>query len=96
MWSGILGINGMIFKKEWLLTRMDCHNQRLMPMLLCPQGTSDILRAFDYTAALIIDAEDRGHHTAAGDRFQSRCCLLLVADTSSGSACTRGKTGSEF
>ena len=56
------------------------HDQRLMPMLLGPQRPRHIFRAGHNTAALVIEAENRGHHVSAGGRFQGWGNLLLIAD----------------
>lgn len=77
MRAGITGINAVILI-----------DQRLVSMLLCPQGAGDILAAPHGRAALVIQAEDGRHHvrsTLSG--FQCGRDLLLISDPA---RCRRG------
>lgn len=59
-------------------------DQRLVSMFLGPECPCYIFRSFDYAAALIVQAEDRGHHVAAGGGFQCGRYFLLIPDTPCG------------
>ena len=41
-------------------------DERLMPMLLRPQGSGSVLGTMHLRPALIVEAQDGGHHVAAG------------------------------
>ena len=51
-------------------------------MLLCPQGSGDVLTALHDLPTLIIDAEDAGHTVPAGAAFQGRRYAFLISDGS--------------
>ena len=58
MGTSISSVNPMVFKY-----------QRLMAVFLCAKCSSDILTAAHRTAALVVEAEDRGHTVSAGGSF---------------------------
>ena len=49
-------------------------------MLLCPQGSGDVLTALHDLPTLIIDTEDTGHTVPAGAAFQRGRYVLLISD----------------
>ena len=61
-------------------------------MFLCPQRPGHILGAVHDTAALVVEAEDRGDHIGPAFRcFQGRRYLLLIANAASRWCCPRAK-----
>ena len=62
-------------------------------MLLRPQRTRHILRAFHDISALIVETQDRRHTVPACRAFQRRSQLLAVADASGRRSGTGRKTG---
>lgn len=62
-------------------------------MLLCPQGSGDVLTALHDLPTLIIDAEDAGHTVSAGAAFQRGRYVLLISDGSGARASSSRKTG---
>ena len=61
-------------------------------MLLCPQGSSDVLTALHDLPTLIIDAEDAGHTVPAGAAFQRGRYVLLISNGSGARASSSRKS----
>ena len=72
MGPGVAGINAMIFVQ----------NQRLVPVFLGPKGAGRVLRHLHDPASLIVEAQDGGHHVAAGGALQCGSGLLLIGNAS--------------
>ena len=49
-------------------------------MLLCPEGSGDVLTALHDLPTLIIDAEDAGHTVSAGAAFQRGRYAFLISN----------------
>ena len=61
-------------------------------MLLCPQGSGDVLTALHDLPTLIIDAEDAGHTVPAGAAFQGGRYVLLISNGPGARASSSGKS----
>ena len=72
MRTSVAGINAMVFIDE-----------RLVSMLLCPQGTGHILRALHNASALVIQTQDGWHTVSAGRALQRRCQFLAIPNAPS-------------
>lgn len=72
MRAGVAGINAMVFIDE-----------RLVSMLLRPQGTGHILRALHNASALVIQTQDGWHTVSAGRALQRRCQFLAIPNAPS-------------
>ena len=72
MRTSVAGINAMVFIDE-----------RLVSMLLRPQGTGHILRALHNASALVIQAQDGWHTVSAGRALQRRCQFLAIPNAPS-------------
>ena len=81
MRSGVSGINAMALKY-----------QRLVAVLLRPQSAGHILGALHDAPALIVEAQDGGHHIAAGSRFQCGGQFFVVADAPGGRPSSAAET----
>ena len=62
-------------------------------MLLCPQGSGDVLTALHDLPTLIIDAEDAGHTVPTGAAFQRGRYVLLISNGPGARASSNRKTG---
>ena len=71
MRAGVAAVDAVIFIYK-----------RLVSLLLRPQRTRHILRAFHDIPALIVEAQDRRHTVPACRTFQRGSQLFAVADTS--------------
>ena len=72
MRTSVAGINAMVFIDE-----------RLVSMLLRPQGTGHILRALHNASALVIQTQDGWHTVSAGRALQRRCQFLAIPNAPS-------------
>ena len=61
-------------------------------MLLCPQGSGDVLTALHDLPTLIIDTEDAGHTVSAGAAFQRGRYVLLISNGPGARASSSGKS----
>ena len=84
MGPGITGVHTVVFKHEGL-----------MPVLLGTERSTDIFRAVHGAAALVIEAEDGGHHISAGAALQRGGDFLLIADGPSGGTGSGVECGGE-
>ena len=94
MRPGVPGVDAVIFKYCGLCFSSLCFDhQRLVAVFLGPECTCHIFRAFHDTAALVVEAEDGGHHISAGAALQRGGNFLLIADAPGGRASPRAKSG---
>ena len=66
-----------------------------MPVLLSSQGPRDPHRTVHHAAALVVQAQDRGHTVPAGCPFQRGGDLLGIADASGLGSGPRRKSGNK-
>jgi len=88
----VSSVNAMVF-----INSGSCRtqNQRLVSMLLCPQGSGEVLTALHDLPTLIIDAEDAGHTVPAGAAFQRGRYVLLISNGSGACTCSGREASDE-
>ena len=87
MRSGIAGVDAVVL--------INAQDERLVAVFLGPECSRHILRVFHDAAALVIEAEDGGHHISAGTAFQGGSNLRLVANGPGGARSSTKPGGKE-
>ena len=83
MGAGVSSVNTVIFIYHGMLRTQ---YQRLVSMLLGPQGAGNILTALHDLSALVVDTQDAGHTVAAGAALECwRDCFIVGNGTGAGS-----------